>query len=71
MRTREFKLTRVSKNGGTHFEHVWLSSRSDYNCGCEIILPHDPRSSSTQSQAGKGAGLGIGFGSGIGAINRA
>ena len=64
--TLEFDSTHGGKTWGTHFTHMWMSQRPDFNHVCEVILPHDL---TTQSPEGPVFGLELGIGPRIGAIN--
>ena len=57
------------KTRGTHFTRAWMGHRPDRHHGHEVVLPHDLRSSSSQSPAGLGAGLVFGIEPQIGAIS--
>ena len=61
--------THGKKTWGTPFTSTWMGQQPDCNCGCEVLILHDPWSLLPESSAGPGTGLEPRIRPRIGAIN--
>ena len=65
----KFDSTHGGKTWGTHFTHTWIGQRLGRNIGREVVLPHYPQISPSQSTVGQGYILVFGIRPWLGAIN--